>query len=67
MYGPTSCLYHLGIGALRHYRPQAVKTLQAIVPDMPCGAVIYTLKELGSFHLLLLAYIQCKELCRMAQ
>ena len=47
----------LEIGALDHYRPQAVKTLQTIVPDMPCVAAIYTFRELGKVAISCSSYI----------
>ena len=37
----------LEVGALGHYRPQAVKTLQTMVPDMPRGVAFHILRELG--------------------
>ena len=57
----------LEVGAVGHYRPQAVKTLRIMVPDMPLGAAIYAQGNGKSCHFLLLACIQCKKLYCMAQ
>ena len=37
----------LEVGALGHYRPQAVKTLQTMIPDLSLKAAIHTLMGLG--------------------
>ena len=39
----------LEYGTLGHHRPQAVKTLQTMLPDMAHGAAVNILRELGKF------------------